>query len=69
VEEKKMISRRLTRIGYFIILLFLIFWAIAELFPIVFLYMTAMKTVVSVIVCKKGGLEVGKATLPLVIKR
>jgi len=64
-----MISRRLTRIGYFIILLFLIFWAIAELFPIVFLYMTAMKTVVSVIVCKKGGLEVGKATLPLVIKR
>jgi len=25
--------------------------------------------VVSVIVCKKGGLEAGKATLPLVIKR
>ncbi|MCD6156091.1 MAG: carbohydrate ABC transporter permease [Candidatus Atribacteria bacterium] len=39
-----MASKGFTKVATWVILFFLVLWAIAELFPIVFLYMTAMKS-------------------------
>jgi raffinose/stachyose/melibiose transport system permease protein len=39
-----MVGKPFARVVTFLILLFLVLWAVVELFPIVFLYMTAMKS-------------------------